>query len=72
MGVGGSGSCLALMRKVLREYSSFDIFLAPRQNINGAMDLKAIHSLCKYMESRCTADIIRNGMLCKNISVLSR
>lgn len=71
MGVGGSGSCLALMRKVnIREYSLFDIFLAPKQNINGAMDLKAIRSLCKYMESRCTADIIRNGMLCKTISVM--
>lgn len=72
MGVGDSGSCLALMRNVLREYSSFDIFLAPKQNINGAMDLKAIRSLCKSMESWCTADTIGNGMLCKNVSVLSQ
>lgn len=29
-GVGGSGSCLAFMRKVLREYSSFDIFFSTK------------------------------------------
>lgn len=29
-GGGGSGSCLALMRNVLREYSSFDIFFSTK------------------------------------------
>lgn len=43
-----------------------------KQNINGAMDLKAISSLCKYQESRCIGDIIRKGMWYKNISVLSQ